>query len=104
MAPCAADDVIDLAPLADGGEGTLDAIAAAGGWQWQTAEVADPLGRPVQARWLLSADGRTAVLEMAEASGLWRVGPPNARSARGDESRNRASSSWPRARRTASTA
>jgi glycerate kinase len=69
------DDRVDLAPLADGGEGTLDAIAAAGGWQWQSTEVADPLRRPVSARWLLSADGRTAFLEMAEASGLWRVAP-----------------------------
>ena len=66
-------DTIELAPLADGGEGTLDGIAAGGGWDWQTAEVADPLGRPVLARWLLSSDGRTAALEMAEASGLWRV-------------------------------
>lgn len=69
------DDRVDLAPLADGGEGTLDAIAAAGGWQWQSTQVADPLRRPVCARWLLSADGRTAILEMAEASGLWRVAP-----------------------------
>ena len=68
-------DTIELAPLADGGEGTLDAIAAAGGWDWQTAEVADPLGRPVTARWLISSDGATAALEMAEASGLWRVAP-----------------------------
>ena len=37
------DDTLDLAPLADGGEGTLDAIAAAGGWTWRTADVADPL-------------------------------------------------------------
>jgi glycerate kinase len=69
------DDRVDLAPLADGGAGTLDAIAAAGGWHWQATEVADPLRRPVSARWLLSTDGRTAVLEMAEASGLWRVAP-----------------------------
>ena len=67
------DDTVELAPLADGGEGTIDAIAAGGGWVWQATEVADPLGRPVQARWLLSSDGRTAALEMAEASGLWRV-------------------------------
>jgi glycerate kinase len=68
-------DALELAPLADGGEGTLEAIAAAGGWAWQSAEVADPLRRPVRARWLLSDDGRTAALEMAEASGLWRVAP-----------------------------
>jgi glycerate kinase len=67
------DDVVDLAPLADGGEGTLDAIAAGGGWEWQSTVVADPLERRVEARWLLADDGRTAALEMAEASGLGRV-------------------------------
>ena len=67
------DDHLVLAPLADGGEGTLEAIASAGGWAWQTARVDDPLGRPIAARWLRSVDGRSAVLEMAEASGLSRV-------------------------------
>ncbi len=62
-----------LCPLADGGEGTLEAIAAAGGWEWRTAEVHDPLGRMIQARWLRSVDGTRAVVEMAEASGLSRV-------------------------------
>lgn len=68
-------DEILLAPLADGGEGTLVAIEASGGWSWQTAEVADPLGRPIAARWLRSADGARAVLEMAAASGLSRLAP-----------------------------
>ena len=49
-----------LAPLADGGEGTLDAIEAAGGWEWRTADATDPLGRPIAARWLRSADGERA--------------------------------------------
>jgi glycerate kinase len=69
------DDTTWLCPLADGGEGTLEAIAAAGGWRWQSAEVHDPLGRPITARWLLSEDGSRAVMEMAEASGLSRVAP-----------------------------
>jgi glycerate kinase len=69
-------DRISLAPLADGGEGTLVAIEAAGGWEWREAEVADPLGRPVRARWLRSTDGARAFVEMAEASGLSRVAPP----------------------------
>jgi glycerate kinase len=69
------DDVALLCPLADGGEGTLEAIAAAGGWAWQTAEVHDPLGRPIEARWLRSVDGSRAVIEMAEASGLSRLAP-----------------------------
>jgi glycerate 2-kinase len=67
------DDEVLLAPLADGGEGTLVAIAAAGGWEWRTVEASDPIGRPVQARWLRSADGRRAVVELAEASGLSRL-------------------------------
>lgn len=67
------NDEILLCPLADGGEGTLAAIDAAGGWTWQTAEVHDPLGRVITARWLRSFDGRRAAVEMAEASGLSRV-------------------------------
>jgi len=67
------DDTIVLSPLADGGEGTLEAIAAAGGWTWRTAEVRDPLARPIAARWLRSDDGASALVEMAEASGLSRV-------------------------------
>jgi glycerate kinase len=69
------DDDLLLAPLADGGEGTLEAIAAGGGWRWQSAEVRDPLRRTITARWLLSDDGARAVVEMAEASGLSRLRP-----------------------------
>ncbi|HET8784003.1 MAG TPA: glycerate kinase [Candidatus Limnocylindrales bacterium] len=69
------DDDVVLCPLADGGEGTLAAIEAAGGWTTKTARVRDPLQRPIEARWLLSADGQRAVVEMAEASGLSRVAP-----------------------------
>ncbi len=67
------DDRILLCPLADGGEGTLEAIAAAGGWAWRTATVQDPLRRPIEARWLRSDDGERAAVEMAEASGLSRL-------------------------------
>jgi glycerate 2-kinase len=67
------DDQIRLAPLADGGEGTLVAIAAAGGWEWRPLKATDPIGRPVRARWLRSADRRRAVVELAEASGLSRL-------------------------------
>ncbi len=67
------DDTLVLCPLADGGEGTLEAISAAGGWTWQTAAVRDPLGRAITARWLRSNDGRQAAIEMAEASGLSRL-------------------------------
>ena len=64
-----------LAPLADGGEGTLEAIAAAGGWEWRETLASNPIGRPIRARWLRSADGRRAVIELAEASGLSRLTP-----------------------------
>ena len=67
------DDEVLLAPLADGGEGTLVAIAAAGGWEWRITPATDPIGRPVEARWLRSSDGARAVVELAEASGLSRL-------------------------------
>ncbi len=67
------DDAVLLAPLADGGEGTLVAIEAAGGWEWRTTRTTDPIGRPITARWLRSTDGTEAVVELAEASGLSRV-------------------------------
>jgi glycerate kinase len=67
------DDELILAPLADGGEGTLAAIAETGGWEWRECPAHDPLGRPLIARWLLSADGTRAAVELAEASGLSRL-------------------------------
>ena len=72
-----ADEIV-LAPLADGGEGLLEAVAAGEGWEWQETPAHDALGRPLTARWLRSGDGRRAVVEMAEASGLSRlpVGEP----------------------------
>jgi glycerate kinase len=68
-------DEVLLAPLADGGEGTLAAIRAAGGWERRTARVSDPIGRPIDAPWLISDDGRRAIVEMASASGLSRLAP-----------------------------
>jgi glycerate kinase len=59
-------------PVADGGEGTAEVLQRAHGGEWRTAVVADPLGRPVAARWLLLPD-RTAVVESAEAIGLGRL-------------------------------
>ena len=69
------DDEVLLAPLADGGEGTLVAIEAAGGWEWRTAPAVDAIGRQITARWLQSTDGSRAVVELAEASGLSRLAP-----------------------------
>jgi glycerate kinase len=61
----------DQVPMADGGEGTLDAF----GGPNRTTTVTGPLGEPVEAAWRL--DGRTAVIEMAQASGLELVGGPD---------------------------
>jgi glycerate kinase len=68
-------DTVLLSPLADGGEGTLVAVEAAGGWEWHELAATDPIGRPVRARWLRSSDGRRALVELAEASGLSRLAP-----------------------------
>jgi glycerate kinase len=65
----------DELPIADGGNGTMDAVVASLGGRVRTARVSDPLGRPVQARWALLPDGRTAVIDAGDASGLWRVAP-----------------------------
>ncbi len=56
-------------PLADGGEGTLDALVVGAGGRFKTCVVRGPLGAAVEARWGILPDGR-AVIEMAEASGL----------------------------------
>ena len=68
-------DRVLLSPLADGGEGTLVSVEAAGGWDWHEVAATDPIDRPVRARWLRSSDGRRAVVELAEASGLSRLTP-----------------------------
>jgi glycerate kinase len=57
-------------PIADGGEGTVAALLDATGGQPRTSRVRGPLGEPVEAGWGVLGDGRTAVLEMAAASGL----------------------------------
>ncbi len=62
-------------PIADGGEGTLDAPVAATSASVHRQRVAGPLGDPVDARWALLPDGVTAVVEVAAASGLPLVPP-----------------------------
>jgi glycerate 2-kinase len=66
----APDADFDLVPMADGGEGTVDALVAATGGGKIEAMVTGPLGDPVVAEWGLLGDGKTAVVEMAAASGL----------------------------------
>src|SRR5262245_27542456 len=62
------EDVAEI-PLADGGEGTLEALLAARGGALRHETVTGPLGDPVEAAWARLSDG-TAVVEMARASGL----------------------------------
>src|SRR4051795_2429627 len=60
----------DLLPLADGGDGTLDALLVNLGGETVSARVHDPLGREIEAGYALIEDGGTALVEMAAASGL----------------------------------
>jgi len=57
-------------PMADGGEGTVQSLVDATGGKFLRKRVTGPAGKPVSARYGLLADGETAVIEMAEASGL----------------------------------
>jgi glycerate 2-kinase len=62
-------------PMADGGEGTVQAIVDATGGKFLKRTVSDPLGRRIKATFGLSGDGTTAVMEMAEANGLALLKP-----------------------------
>ena len=57
-------------PIADGGEGTVEALVAATGGKLQYSQVQGPLGETLTAHWGILGDGKTAVIEMASASGL----------------------------------
>lgn len=73
------DAEIRLCPMADGGEGTVEAVLAANGGQRRELPVRGPLGQPVLAHWGWLENGQ-AVIEMAAASGLHWV-PPAQRNA-----------------------
>lgn len=64
-----------LVPVADGGDGTLDALVEGSGGRVFRSVVTGPLGQPLEARWGVMGDGQTAVIEMALASGLALVPP-----------------------------
>jgi glycerate kinase len=69
---------VDLCPIADGGEGTLDALLRALDGERRTTVVSDPLGRPVEAEFGIGEAGRgrvVGIVEMASASGLGLVDP-----------------------------
>ena len=85
----AAGRPVDLCPIADGGEGTLEVLVGALGAEICGAPVHDPLGRPIEAEFgmLVRRGSKTAIVEMARASGLELVVPgdrdPVAASTRG---------------------
>lgn len=62
-------------PMADGGDGLLEVLSAYTRAETRSIEVLDPLGRPIRASYLLAADGSTAFIEMAQASGLQLLKP-----------------------------
>ena len=67
------DAKIEAAPIADGGEGFAEVLCVARGGEWITRTALDPIGREVGARYAWIGSERLAVIEMSEASGLWRL-------------------------------
>jgi glycerate 2-kinase len=66
---------IDLIPIADGGEGTADVIRQTCGGEWIKCSAHDAFGRGIEARYVWLNDRATAVIEMSEAAGMWRIAP-----------------------------
>jgi glycerate 2-kinase len=64
---------IEIVPMADGGEGTAEAICGARGGSWLNCMAHDPIGREIEARYAWIKDGNLAVMEMSEASGMRRL-------------------------------
>ncbi len=64
------DASVKMIPIADGGEGTVESMVASTGGEIRHAQVTGPLGERIAAHWGILGDGRTAVIEMAAASGL----------------------------------
>ncbi len=67
------DAMVKICPLADGGEGTVDAIVAGAGGELRTVTVTGPLGKPVKARYGILPKSGTAVMEMSAAAGITLV-------------------------------
>lgn len=62
-----------LVPVADGGEGTMDSLVSATGGKTVKVEVKNPLGETIIAEYGILGDGKTCVIEMASASGLYLI-------------------------------
>jgi glycerate 2-kinase len=71
------DDAVEIVPMADGGEGTMDALVSALGGRTTVVRVEGPLGEPVDAPYAIvpSAGGSLGIVEMARASGLALLAP-----------------------------
>jgi glycerate kinase len=69
---------VEVVPVADGGEGTVQALVDATGGRLVTVTVTNPIGEKVEAAFGILGDGQTAVIEMAAASGLTLI-PPDKR-------------------------
>jgi glycerate kinase len=64
------DAQIEIAPVADGGEGTAEVICKARGGEWVTCHSHGPLGNPIEARYVWLSENASGVIEMSEAAGL----------------------------------
>ena len=64
---------IDIVPMADGGEGTVEVISDALGGSWLQSKAHDPLGREIDACYAWIENRNLAVMEMSEAAGMWRL-------------------------------
>jgi glycerate kinase len=69
------DAIIEMLPIADGGEGTADVIREALGGEWIACAAHDALGRVIEARYVWLRDSAKAVIEMSAAAGMWRIAP-----------------------------
>src|SRR6266536_2666515 len=67
------DAKIDIVPMADGGEGTAEAICEARGGSWLKCKAHDAFGREIEARYAWIKDGKLVVMEMSEAAGMRRL-------------------------------
>ena len=67
------DAQIEIIPMADGGEGTAEAICDARGCSWLECKAHDPLGREINARYGWIDQEKLAVIEMSEAAGMRRL-------------------------------
>ncbi|WP_027396261.1 glycerate kinase [Anaerovibrio lipolyticus] len=65
--------VTTVLPLADGGEGTVEALTLGMGGKLQSVEVTGPLGNKIRAQYGILSDGKTAIVEMAAAAGITLV-------------------------------